>query len=88
MSDFKKPYQAKGAAPFAPQGAGREAAATSAPGYKMPAYRGAPAAQQQTPAAGQRPAGQQPQGAPVQPAFRPMQRETQINIPDFLKNKR
>ncbi len=88
MSDFKKPFQAKGAAPFAPQGAGREAAATSAPGYKMPAYRGAPA-QPQAPAAGQRPAQPQPpQGAPVQQTFRPMQRETQINIPDLLKNKR
>ena len=29
-----------------------------------------------------------PQQAPAQSSFRPLNRDTQINIPDFLKNKR
>jgi len=82
MTEFKTPFQPKTSGSFTPQGAGREAAATSAPVYKAPTYRAPSAAAP----ASQRPTQQQP-STPVQP-FRPMQRETQINIPDFLKNKK
>lgn len=89
MTEFKTPFKAKPATTtYAPQnvgaGAGRETAATSAhaQSYKTPAYRSSAAAPQQP-----------QQQVPVQPAppvqpYRPMQRETQINIPDFLKNKK
>ena len=84
MTEFKTQYKPQTAAPntYAPQNAGREAAATSAPTYNAPTYR-APSAGAPSP---QKPA-QQPQ-TPVQP-YRPLHnRETQINIPDFLKNKK
>ena len=88
MTEFKTSFQPKASAPtygqYAPQGAGREAAATSAPTYKAPTYRAPSAA---APAAPQKPAAQ-PQSQPAPQPFRPMQRETQINIPDFLKNKK
>ena len=81
MTEFTTPFKAKPAASFAPQGAGRETAATSTPTYKAPTYRAPSAAVPQQPKAPAQPS------TPVQP-YRPMQRETQINIPDFLKNKK
>ncbi len=90
MTEFKTaPFKSKPTPavtyPASHQGAGREAAATAAPSYKAPAYRAPSAAGTQgRPAA---PAGQAPNPAPA-PSFRPMRQETQINIPDFLKNKK
>ena len=90
MTEFKTSFQPKPAAPvsynYAPQGAGREAAATSAQGYKAPTYR-APSAAAPAPAP-QKTEQPQQQAAPAPQPFRPMHRETQINIPDFLKNKK
>ena len=87
MTEFKTQFKPKtapaAAGAYAPQGAGRETAATSAPTYKAPTYR-APSAAAPSP---QRPAQPQQPSTPVQP-FRPAHRETQINIPDFLKNKK
>ena len=59
--------------------AAAEASAT-APRTAVPQQTSAPAASVQKPV--------QQQAAPTQPTFRPLNRETQINIPDFLKNKR
>ncbi len=84
MTEFKTPFKPKQTTAFAPQGAGREAAATSASAYKAPTYRASSAAA--APAAPKQQSAPQP-SAPVQP-FRPMRQETQINIPDFLKNKK
>lgn len=82
MTGFGAPYKAKPVASSyaAPQGGSKEAAATSAPSYNTPSYntqsyKPAPPAQTAPPA--QKPA----------PAYRSMP-QTQINIPDFLKNKR
>ena len=90
MTEFKTSFQPKPAAPvsynYAPQGAGREAAVTSAQGYKAPTYR-APSAAAPAPAP-QKTEQPQQQAAPAPQPFRPMHRETQINIPDFLKNKK
>ena len=83
MTEFKTPFKSKQTGSFAPQGAGREAAATSAPAYKAPTYRAPSAA---AAAAPKQQSAPQP-STPVQP-FRPMRQETQINIPDFLKNKK
>ena len=44
MTEFTTPFKAKPAASFAPQGAGRETAATSTPTYKAPTYRAPSAA--------------------------------------------
>lgn len=71
--------------PKAPAGAGlagnqAAAAAETAPKNVVPS----PAAQAAPKAAPQT----APQQAPTQGAYRPMNREVQINIPDFLKNKR
>lgn len=85
MTEFKTSFQPKQpTAPYsyAPQGAGREAAATAAPAYKAPTYRAPSAA---APAVPNQP---EQQAAPAAQPFRPMHRETQINIPDFLKNKK
>lgn len=85
MTEFKTSFKAKPAAPAytAGQGAGRETAATTAaPTYKAPTFRASSAAAP----AGSGQAAPQP-AAPAQP-FRPMRQETQINIPDFLKNKK
>lgn len=83
MTGFNTPYKAKPSAPssYAPQGGSKEAAATSAPSYNTPSYN--------TPSY-KTPAQNVPQPAkqPQSPAYRPISRETQINIPDFLKNKR
>ena len=59
--------------------AAAEASAT-APRTSAPQQTSAPAASVQKQV--------QQQAAPTQPTFRPLNRETQINIPDFLKNKR
>lgn len=59
-----------------------QAAATAEPA--APAVK--PAVQLQT--AAPKTATAAPQAAPTAGAYRPMHRETQINIPDFLKNKR
>ncbi len=56
--------------------AAAEASATVRPGQQQPGPRPA-----------QQSAGPQ-QGTPGQSAYRPMNRDVQINIPDFLKNKR
>lgn len=78
MTGFNTPYKAKPVqSAYAPQGGSKEAAATSAPAYNPPAYRSA----EQNPA----PSPAKPAQAPT---YRPISRETQINIPDFLKNKR
>lgn len=71
--------------PKAPAGTGlagnqAAAAAETAPKNVVPS----PAAQAAPKAAPQA----APQQAPTQGAYRPMNREVQINIPDFLKNKR
>lgn len=90
MTGFGSSYKAKPAVPSygagAAQGGTKEAAATSVPTYKAPSYKTpgykAPVQQQPQTAA---PAANTPAPAPT---YRPIPRETQINIPDFLKNKR
>ncbi|MDO4267315.1 MAG: cell division protein FtsZ [Eubacteriales bacterium] len=66
-------------------GANRAAAAAEASATTARPAASQPAAQAAQSAA---PKAAPQQGAASQPAFRPMNRETQINIPDFLKNKR
>lgn len=78
MTGFNTPYKTKPAVQ-APAAVAKEAAATSVPAYKTPVQP-----QIQQPAAQQQPKTGQQQA----PSYRPLRPETQINIPDFLKNKR
>lgn len=66
---------------FNNQGANSAAAAAEASATARPSQ------QPMQPKPSQQPAGTQ-QGVPAQSAYRPMNRDVQINIPDFLKNKR
>lgn len=66
---------------FNNQGANSAAAAAEASATARPSQQ----PMQSKPS--QQPMGTQ-QGAPAQSAYRPMNRDVQINIPDFLKNKR
>lgn len=66
---------------FNNQGANSAAAAAEASATARPSQ------QSMQPKPSQQPMGAQ-QGAPAQSAYRPMNRDVQINIPDFLKNKR
>ena len=82
MADFKtfKPKMPSGMGvnmPNLSHTAAAEASATAAkPSQAAPQHTAAPKTAPQQPA------------APAQSSFRPLNRDTQINIPDFLKNKR
>ena len=85
MTEFATPFKAKTSGSAYSQAAPQNAVAQ--PTYKAPTFRAPSAASpvQQTPSAASKPA------AATQPAaqpFRPMRQETQINIPDFLRNKK
>ncbi len=86
MTEFATPFKAKTAGNAYAQPATQNA--TAQPTYKAPTFRASSAAApatQQTALATSKPAAT-PQPA-AQP-FRPMRQETQINIPDFLRNKK
>ena len=82
MTEFKTPFKAKTTGNTYAQPAAQTAAAAQ-PTYKAPTFRAPSAAAPAQPTAPK--AASQP--APAQP-FRPMRQETQINIPDFLRNKK
>lgn len=84
MTGFNTQYKPKAVQGYTPPAGSNEAAATSAPNltpFKAPTFK------PQSPAA----AAPAPSPAPTPaPSYRPINRsgETQINIPDFLRNKR
>ena len=82
MTEFKTPFKAKTTGNTYAQPAAQTAAAAQ-PTYKAPTFRAPSAAAPAQPVAPK----EAPQSAPAQP-FRPMRQETQINIPDFLRNKK
>ncbi|MEF9939046.1 MAG: cell division protein FtsZ [Clostridium sp.] len=83
MTGFNTPYKPKAAPAFtAPLTGAKESAATAASAYKVPAYKAPSQGQPQAQTPGT------PAAKPSAPSYRPISRETQINIPDFLKNKR
>ena len=82
MTEFKTPFKAKTTGNTYAQPAAQTAAAAQ-PTYKAPTFRAPSAAAPAQPVAPK----EAPQSAPEQP-FRPMRQETQINIPDFLRNKK
>ena len=82
MTEFKTPFKAKTTGNTYAQSAAQTAAAAQ-PTYKAPTFRAPSAAAPAQPVAPK----EAPQSAPAQP-FRPMRQETQINIPDFLRNKK
>ena len=82
MTEFKTPFKAKTTGNTYAQPAAQTAAAAQ-PTYKAPTFRAPSAAAAAQPVAPK----EAPQSAPAQP-FRPMRQETQINIPDFLRNKK
>ena len=82
MTEFKTPFKAKTTGNTYAQPAAQTAAAAQ-PTYKALTFRAPSAAAPAQPVAPK----EAPQSAPAQP-FRPMRQETQINIPDFLRNKK
>ena len=82
MTEFKTPFKAKTTGNTYAQPAAQTAAAAQ-PTYKAPTFRAPSAAAPAQPVAPK----EAPQSASAQP-FRPMRQETQINIPDFLRNKK
>ena len=82
MTEFKTPFKAKTTGNTYAQPAAQTAAAAQ-PTYKAPTFRAPSAAAPAQPVAPK----EALQSAPAQP-FRPMRQETQINIPDFLRNKK